>query len=397
MDKITYLTQLAEGLARWVPERERQDILRYYAEYFEEAGVEREAEVIQELGDPWALSSRLAVEGGYVSQEGANSWTPRRQRKKIWPWVLVGTAAVLLFIVGAVITAAMSFGNLVGRMVSNAIVSGDAVEEVTVIAEAEDKVGFVAVPSSAPNVAYFIEDDTDVGIWTMEDGTLEMFDEIDLDVSIANVMVDVGEDYSLYISSASTLGGYSLKWEVKNGVLKIRDSGSTGQVQISSWNEFKNTFGINADAMDVVITVPEGAVMDELKIKTGMGDVFLAHLEMANKLEAETGLGDVECYEIRSWDEVELETGMGDVKLGVQEAYSGVEYDLKTGMGDVEANLNSVEQDWDYEAKTGMGTVSVNGESRGSGKVERKSTGGYKLEAESGMGDVKLFFQDDRW
>ena len=69
MDKITYLAQLAEGLARWVPERERQDILRYYAEYFEEAGEEREAEVVAELGDPWALSSRLAVEGGYVSQE----------------------------------------------------------------------------------------------------------------------------------------------------------------------------------------------------------------------------------------------------------------------------------------------------------------------------------------
>ena len=34
MDKITYLAELAEGLARWVPERERQDILRYYAEYF---------------------------------------------------------------------------------------------------------------------------------------------------------------------------------------------------------------------------------------------------------------------------------------------------------------------------------------------------------------------------
>ena len=46
MDKITYLAELAEGLARWVPERERQDILYYYAEYFEEAGPDREAEVV---------------------------------------------------------------------------------------------------------------------------------------------------------------------------------------------------------------------------------------------------------------------------------------------------------------------------------------------------------------
>ena len=69
MDKITYLAELAEGLARWVPERERQDILRYYAEYFEEAGPGKEGDVIAELGDPWALSCRLA----------ALSWIIRRR------------------------------------------------------------------------------------------------------------------------------------------------------------------------------------------------------------------------------------------------------------------------------------------------------------------------------
>ena len=47
MDKLTYLAELAEGLARWVPERERQNILRYYAEYFDEAGPGREAEVVR--------------------------------------------------------------------------------------------------------------------------------------------------------------------------------------------------------------------------------------------------------------------------------------------------------------------------------------------------------------
>lgn len=73
MDKLTYLAELAEGLARWVPERERQDILRYYAEYFEEAGPDKEGQVVAELGDPWALSCRLAVEGGYVTQQAADS------------------------------------------------------------------------------------------------------------------------------------------------------------------------------------------------------------------------------------------------------------------------------------------------------------------------------------
>ena len=99
MDKITYLAELAEGLARWVPERERQDILRYYAEYFEEAGPEREAQVVAELGDPWALSCRLAVEGGYVTQEQANSWTPPKRKRKFWTLAAGITAAVLVLMV----------------------------------------------------------------------------------------------------------------------------------------------------------------------------------------------------------------------------------------------------------------------------------------------------------
>lgn len=87
---------------------------------------------------------------------------------------------------------------------------------------------------------------------------------------------------------------------------------------------------------------------------------------------------------------------MGDVTLAVTEPYSGTEFDLKTGMGTIEAQIDGLEKDWDYEAKTGMGTVTLNGDSRGT-KVERKGTGDYKLNAETGMGDVNLYFQDDRW
>ena len=87
---------------------------------------------------------------------------------------------------------------------------------------------------------------------------------------------------------------------------------------------------------------------------------------------------------------------MGDVTLAVTEPYSGTEFDLHSGMGTIEAQINGLEKDWDYEAKTGMGTVTLNGDSRGT-KVERKSKGDYKLDAETGMGDVNLYFQDDRW
>ena len=266
--------------------------------------------------------------------------------------------------------------------------------EETAVVEAVDKAQFGTATGDG---IYFEESDkSGAGFWTMEDGYLDPFVEIDVDASIANVTVTAGEDYTLFIDSNTTLGGYSLKWEVKNDVLKIRDGGAAGHVQINSWDDFKNTFGVNASAMNVTITIPDGAQLNKLKAKIGLGDVFISGLEMEGKLEAETGLGGVECYEIRAHDEVDLESGMGDVTLSVSEPYTGAEFDLKTGMGTIETQIDCFEKDWDYEAKTGMGTVSVNGDSRGS-KVERKSKGDYKLELETGMGDVKLSFKDDRW
>lgn len=389
MDKLTYLAELAEGLARWVPERERQDILRYYAEYFEEAGEDREAQVVAELGDPWALSCRLAVEGGYVTQQQADSWTPPKRKK--WPWILAGAAVALAALIAVPVMLLSSLvGSMFGRNVAS-IISGDE----TAVVEQVDKAQFGT--ATEPPVAYFEETDkSGAGFWTRSDGYLDPFVEIDVDASIANVTVTAGEDYTLFIDSDATLGGYSLKWEVKNDVLKIRDGGATGHVEINSWEDFKNTFGINASAMNVTITIPDKEQLNKLKAKTGLGDVFISGLEMEGTLEAETGLGDVECYEIRAHDEVNLESGMGDVTLSVSEPYSGTEFDLKTGMGTIEAQIDCLEKDWDYEAKTGMGTVTVNGDSRGT-KVEGKGTGDYKLELESGMGDINLYFQDDRW
>lgn len=394
MDKITYLAQLAEGLARWVPERERQEILRYYAEYFQEAGEDREAEVVAELGDPWALSSRLAVEGGYVTREGVSAWTPRQNKRKIWPWVTAGTLTAVVLVAVFVGAAAMWMGRAVGRAVRDEVVigGGDASTGIAVVEDPSTvEFGEAMVPVPSEGTAYITGKE---GFWSMEDGCLDSFDEIDIDASIANVTVTEGEDFTLYISSDSTLGGYSLKWEVKNYVLKIRDDGAAGHVNITSWDDFKNMFGVNASAMDVSITVPEGWVMEKVNVKTGLGDVFISCLD-AKKAEAETGLGDVECYEVGAWDEVKLETGMGDVTLGVEEPFDGAKYDLKTGMGTIEAQLNAVQADWDYEAKTGMGTVTVNGDSRGT-KAERKG-GSYELEAETGMGDINLYFQEDRW
>lgn len=51
MDRMSYMERLAWLLGD-LPEEERNEALRYYEDYFEEAGPEREEEVISELGSP---------------------------------------------------------------------------------------------------------------------------------------------------------------------------------------------------------------------------------------------------------------------------------------------------------------------------------------------------------
>lgn len=369
MDKITYLAQLAEGLARWVPERERQDILRYYAEYFEEAGPGREAEVVAELGDPWALSSRLAVEGGYVSWEQANAWVPTRKKRK-WPWVLAVCAVLSAALIGILSWAAV-------RWSAYGLRGGAAWQGAEVLAPGIDSV------EEGPVTYYYYD----------EGGCTGAFSSIDADIGLGNIQVAPGSDYTVYIDQSARLNGYRVSWEVRDGTLKLRDGGGAGHVEIGSWDDLKSLFGVDLDGVDVFITVPDGVPLDRISVKTGLGNVEL-HGVFAGKVSAETGMGNVECEELRYAQKVELESGMGDVTLYLEEPWSGVELELETGMGSVEVQMGCAEWDCAYKLETGMGNVTVDGEGRGN-RTERRGDAPYQLDAESGMGDIHVDFYGD--
>ena len=51
MNRIEYMTKLA-SLLQDIPEVERRDAMKYYNDYFDEAGEENEEQVIREFGAP---------------------------------------------------------------------------------------------------------------------------------------------------------------------------------------------------------------------------------------------------------------------------------------------------------------------------------------------------------
>ncbi len=66
MTKKEFLDDLSHRLKR-LPEQERLDALKYYEEYFDEAGIENEQKVISELRSPAHIASKILSE--YAEKE----------------------------------------------------------------------------------------------------------------------------------------------------------------------------------------------------------------------------------------------------------------------------------------------------------------------------------------
>ena len=75
MNRQEFLRQL-ESLLMSIPANERADALAYYNDYFDEAGIENEQNVIQELGSPQRVAQSIIEDvrnSGYGAYEGAQS------------------------------------------------------------------------------------------------------------------------------------------------------------------------------------------------------------------------------------------------------------------------------------------------------------------------------------
>ncbi len=61
MTRLDFFMRLREGLHRLPPE-EIENAVRYYVEYFDEAGPENEQRVLEELGDPMKIAQQITAE-----------------------------------------------------------------------------------------------------------------------------------------------------------------------------------------------------------------------------------------------------------------------------------------------------------------------------------------------
>lgn len=334
MNRREFMAALSAALSDLVPAGEKNDILRYYEEYFDDAGPDREAEVIRSLGDPAQLARKIAREGGYRTDE------PGSGKRRIRPWIFV-VAAVVVVIAAIVIQIA----------VSQAVNRGSH-QDVPGAATAQ-------MPSSAGNE---------------EAEPLQQFQSVDVEVAVADVTLRTGDSFSVSLEW-NRERNYTMSYELRGDVLKVSSQKlSTSGIDMGNYES------------RVVITVPEGTALEQIEIETGLGGITVTGVSAA-EMELQTGLGDVTADGVLVQGDLTMNTGLGDVTLlGAPAA----DMTLESGMGNIRAELSCAAADCGYQLESGMGTIRLDGQEF-KDSVKKKD-GRYELEAATGMGDIDVRF-----
>lgn len=130
MNRQEFLRQL-ESLLYAIPANERADALAYYNDYFDEAGIENEQNVIQELGSPQKVAQSIienfrssGYEQTYENTTGQYSQNTYQnyhhtEKKKLKTWQIV--LLIVLAIIGSPIWIGLAtglFGVVIGIIAS---------------------------------------------------------------------------------------------------------------------------------------------------------------------------------------------------------------------------------------------------------------------------------------
>lgn len=91
MNRREFMQELRERLGRLSPD-ERDAACAYYEEYFDEAGPDREQEVIRELGSPQSTASRILADHAVKAAREAPG-NPRKGLSALWFVLLAVIAA----------------------------------------------------------------------------------------------------------------------------------------------------------------------------------------------------------------------------------------------------------------------------------------------------------------
>lgn len=152
----------------------------------------------------------------------------------------------------------------------------------------------------------------------------------------------------------------------------------------------------------VIVTVPEGTVLESLTVSAEAGRINLENLQV-QRLAAKTDLGSVQAQGVTAQNSAELEAGLGTLRiyessltnpelkggLGLVE-YEGVLYgygSAEVGMGALQLSLRGQQADYNITTDIGIGGSNF------TGLPGTASAGAAELLLTNGVGSINVQFQ----
>lgn len=410
MTKYEYLARLEQLLAD-LPPQQRRDALDYYAEYFDAAGSDHEAETAEKLGDPESvartiLESEAEAAPDAVPAPDAIPETPAdlpvHPHGKGWLFTLLGGAAVLVMVALAVGASALTRP---GRTVDTAsqtqseasVQAGSQQESSSATtpvptSAADSQAG--AAPAASPDAlaAAQTADSQVPADW--ETAYNMTITQVDLELSRVDLTVVVDDSVSAVTLRGNSAAGNALQVDQKE---LDRDS------KLDATLYAPNT----EDTVSLTLVLPAAALPRSLELKLYGGsavvpDLALDELEI-DSLGATVTVGSITARQAElqeesdgtltvaalTADEISLETVRGAIT--VDQIKVGRQLEVEAEGGSVTAAIQGQAADFRLEAERKGGTLTVDGQEI-TAKTERPGNTGASIEAETKGGTITLSF-----
>lgn len=230
------------------------------------------------------------------------------------------------------------------------------------------KWGFSFMENIVPFV-FSDSEDEQPGKRSSKDMLVDEFTSISADVSVMDIDIISGDEYSVSYSAHKKL---TPKFEVENSCLKITQSNP------------KKLWGWGNKTCSVTITVPED--LSSVYLDMSVGDIDLTGITAAS-LEIDTSVGDLDIMDCKFGD-ADVDASTGDIDF-LNTVFDRLEIDAS--VGDVQVDAAENLSDYKIELDTGIGDVDVNGRNYKDSFYQNAGEDGRKsLTVDTSTGDIEL-------
>lgn len=406
MTKYEYLARLEQLLAD-LPPQQRRDAMDYYAEYFDAAGSEHEAETAEKLGDPESVARTILeseAEAAPAPEPAPETPAdlPVHPHGKGWLFTLLGGAAVLVMVALAVGVSALTRP---GRTVDTASqtqseasvqtgsqeASSSATTQNSASAADSQAGDAPAASPDALSAAQTADSQVPADWETAYNMTIT---QVDLELSRVDLTVVVDDSVSAVTLRGNSAAGNAL--QVDQDELD-RDSKLDAKLYAPSTEE----------TVSLTLVLPAAALPRSVELKLYGGsavvpDLTLDKLEI-DSLGATVTVGSITARQAElqeesdgtltvtaiTADEISLDTVRGAIT--VDQIKVGCQLEVEAEGGSVTAAIQGQAADFRLEAERKGGTLIVDGQEI-TAKTERPGNTGASIEAEAKGGTITLSF-----